>query len=263
MTGFFWIAKILIAIAAFLGVNYAFKFALKYAESHFSTIRPVLPILNRILTILLVIIFGMVILQTLGVDIMPLLAFGGIGAAAIGFASKDIIANLCSGLMIYLTRPFAVGEWILLPEKNVEAIIEEIGWSQTTVRDKEKRPIYLPNQIFSQQYIINTSRMSHRRIKEKLSIRYTDFSKMRDLSRHLKQMALANPQIDTTLPVLIYFTAVHGNTIELEVDVYTKAINYEEYLAIKQEFLIATFEIINKEAKPISPHTLFISKIQE
>ena len=80
--------------------------------------------------------------------IAPLLAFGSIGAASLGFAGKDVIANFCSGLMLHITRPFVIGDEIMLPEKNLEGNIEEIGWFKTSIRDKEKRAVYLPNNFF-------------------------------------------------------------------------------------------------------------------
>ena len=49
-------------------------------------------------------------LQTLGFNISAILAFGGIGGIAVGFAAKDLLANFFGGLMIYLDRPFSVGD---------------------------------------------------------------------------------------------------------------------------------------------------------
>ena len=48
----------------------------------------------------------LVIMQFLGYSISGLLAFGGIGGIAVGFAAKDLLANFFGGLMIYLDRPF-------------------------------------------------------------------------------------------------------------------------------------------------------------
>ena len=55
----------------------------------------------------------------------------GIGGIAVGFAAKDLFANLLGGLTIYLDRPFTVGEWIRSPDKNIEGTVEQIGWRNT------------------------------------------------------------------------------------------------------------------------------------
>ncbi|MES2344409.1 MAG: mechanosensitive ion channel family protein [Chlamydiota bacterium] len=217
-------------------------------------------IFGRIVSIIIVVLGSMMILQLLGLDIMPLIAFGGIGAAAIGFASKDVIANFCSGVMIYITRPFIVGEWILLPDRKVEAIIEEIGWYMTAVRDKEKRPIYLPNAIFSQQLVINSSRMSHRRILENISVRYDDFSKVKLLAEEIKKKVASHPRIDTHLPLLVFFNAFKEYSLDIHIDIYTIATRYEEYLAVKQEVLLSIYDTIlaHGAAMPFPTRTILM-----
>lgn len=218
-------------------------------------------ILGRICSILIVVIAGIIILQVLGLDVMPLVAFGGIGAAAVGFASKDVIANFCSGLMIFITRPFTVGENILLPEHNIEGIVEEIGWYVTAVRDKEKRPIYLPNAVFSQQYVVNASRMSHRRILEKICVRYDDFAKVKGLTEEIRKVVAKHPRIDTHLPLLVYFNTFSDSSLDIQVDIYTLATRYEEYLTVKQEVLLSVYEVVMAEGAQMPfPTRLILSK---
>jgi len=60
----------------------------------------------KLLRVTVWIIAGLMVLQTVGVSISGLLAFGGIGGIAVGFAAKDILANFFGGLSIYLDRPF-------------------------------------------------------------------------------------------------------------------------------------------------------------
>ncbi|MEK9543852.1 MAG: mechanosensitive ion channel family protein, partial [Luminiphilus sp.] len=63
----------------------------------------------RLARISLWIILALMILQSLGVSVSGLLAFGGIGGIAVGFAARDLLANFLGGLSIYLDRPFTVG----------------------------------------------------------------------------------------------------------------------------------------------------------
>jgi len=70
----------------------------------------------------------LIMLQELGVSVSGVLAFGGIGGMAIGFAAKDLLSNFFGGLMLYLDRPFAVGDWIRSPDRNIEGTVENIGW---------------------------------------------------------------------------------------------------------------------------------------
>ena len=87
----------------------------------------------------------LVALQTLGFSISGVLAFGGIGGIAVGFAAKDLLANFFGGLMIHLDRPFAVGDWVRSPDREIEGTVERIGWRQTLIRTFDTRPLYIPN----------------------------------------------------------------------------------------------------------------------
>ncbi len=197
---------------------------------------------GKILSIIIVVISLMVVLQIWGLNIAPLIAFGGIGAAAIGFASKDVIANFCSGLMLHINRPFMIGDSIYLPEQALEGNIEEIGWSLTTVRDKEKRPVYLPNSIFSHAQVINASRMTHRRIEEKVGVRYEDFSRIPELVDKLKTTIANYPDIDSHLPVLVVLNGFNQFTLDLYIDIYTLQTRYDKYLMVKHEILMLVYK---------------------
>ena len=62
---------------------------------------------------------GILVLQSIGISLSGLLAFGGIGGIAVGFAAKDLLANFFGGLSIYLDRPFTTGDWIRSPAGSV------------------------------------------------------------------------------------------------------------------------------------------------
>ena len=106
----------------------------------------------------------LVALPTLGIEITALLAFGGVGGIAVGFAAQDLLSNFFGGLMIYLDRPFAIGDWIRSPDREIEGTVESIGWRLTLVRTFDKRPLYVPNSVFAKLALENPSRMTNRRI---------------------------------------------------------------------------------------------------
>ena len=83
---------------------------------------------GKLLRASVVITAVLVALQTLGVSVGGVLAFGGVGGIAVGFAARDLLANLFGGLTIYLDRPFRVGDWILSPDREIEGTVIEIGW---------------------------------------------------------------------------------------------------------------------------------------
>ncbi len=144
--------------------------------------------INKIIRLSVIITSSLIILQTFGFSISGVLAFGGIGGVAVGFAAKDMLANFFGGLMIYLDRPFRTGDWIRSPDRDLEGVVENVGWRQTSVRNFRKNVIYIPNSIFMTIIVENPSRMTHRRINEVIGLRYKDFPKMIPIVKEVKHM---------------------------------------------------------------------------
>ena len=152
---------------------------IKYAEEGKNSVDiTTVDAIGKLIRISIIITGALVALQTMGYSISGVLAFGGIGGIAIGFAAKDLLANFFGGLMIYMDRPFVVGDWIRSPDREIEGTVEAIGWRLTMIRTFDKRPLYVPNSTFTSIAVENPSRMSHRRIYETIGIRYDDVNKM-------------------------------------------------------------------------------------
>jgi len=194
-------------------------------------------VLGKLASILIFVLTALLILQVLGLNIVPLIAFGGIGAAAIGFAGKDVIANFFGGLMLYIARPFIAGDQILLPEKEIEGTIEEIGWYMTSIRDKEKRPVYLPNSNFSKMVVINSSRMTRRRLEMRIAIRYEDFEKIDAIVQQIKKIIKDHPKMDGNLPCLIHFEGFEDSGLSIYIDSYCYETELEHFYPVREEIL--------------------------
>lgn len=187
-----------------------------------------------------------ILLQIFGLNVMPLLAFGGIGAAALGFAGKDVIANFFGGLMLHINRPFISGETVMIPTQNhLEGKVEEIGWYTTSIRDLDKRLVFLPNALFSSMVIINLSRMTHRKIVEKLKIRPEDFALLPQITLKIKELISAQKMIDQRLPINVVFTGYGDHSLDILVEMYTFEIVYENYLLLRQELLLQLEQVLD------------------
>lgn len=207
---------------------------------------------------------ALVMMQTLGFSISGVLAFGGIGGIAVGFAAKDLLSNFFGGLMIYLDRPFKVGDWIRSPDKQLEGTVEEIGWRQTRIRTFSKRPIYVPNSIFMNIIVENPSRMSHRRIHETIGVRYDDISQLDSIVETVKQMLIDHEEIDKNQTMIVNFNAFNDSSVDFFIYTFTKTTNWIKYHEVKQDVLLKISEIIaNHNAEIAFPtQTLHISSDQ-
>lgn len=208
--------------------------------------------IGRVFTIFIVLMTGMIILDIMGVQLTALLAFGGIGGVAIGFAAKDIVANFFGGFMIYINRHFTVGEWIFSPNKNFEGTVEDIGWYMTKIRTFARRPMFIPNAIFIDAVIENPGRMYNRRIKETIGIRYNDVSKLERIVQDIRTMLKEHPDIDAEKTLLVHFITFGPFSLDIEVYCFTKTTDWEKWRDIQQGIFIKIAEIIDSHNAEIA-----------
>lgn len=199
----------------------------------------------KLLRLAVIISGALIALPTLGIEITALLAFGGVGGIAIGFAAQDLLSNFFGGLMIYLDRPFAIGDWIRSPDREIEGTVETIGWRLTVVRTFDKRPLYIPNSVFTKLALENPSRMSNRRIKETIGIRYSDSEKMGDIVAAVKKMLTEHEDIDTNQTLIVNFVSYGASSLDFFIYTFTKTTNWVLFHEIKQDVLLKIVEIVH------------------
>lgn len=207
---------------------------------------------GKLVRVSILITAALVALQSLGISVSGVLAFGGIGGIAVGFAARDLLANFFGGLMVYLDRPFAVGDWVRSPDQEIEGTVEEIGWRLTRIRRFDKRPIYVPNSIFTTITVENPSRMTHRRIYETVGIRYDDLDKMGAITADVKKMLLEHPEIATDQTMIVNFNAFNDSSLDFFVYTFTKTTQWVRYHEIKEDVLLQIAGIIERHGAEIA-----------
>lgn len=186
------------------------------------------------------------IVQILGYNPSGIVALGGAGGLVIGFAAKDLLANFFGGIMIYLDRPFAIGNWIRSPDREIEGTVESIGWRITQIRTFDMRPLYIPNSIFSTIIVENPSRMTNRRIYETIGIRYNDMSKVSTIIDAVKNMLENHKDIDPNKTLIVNFDKCAPSSLDFFVYTFTKTTNWIKFHAIKQDVILQILKIIEE-----------------
>ena len=194
----------------------------------------------------------LVAMQLFGYSISGLLAFGGIGGIAVGFAAKDLLANFFGGLMIYLDRPFSVGDWVRSPDKEIEGTVEDIGWRLTRIRTFDQRPLYIPNSVFASISVENPSRMTNRRIFETVGIRYADIGCMESIVDQVTTMLCEHPEIDTEQIMIVNFNAFSASSVDFIIYTFTKTTEWVKFHHVKQDVLLKVAQIIEANQAEIA-----------
>jgi MscS family membrane protein len=188
---------------------------------------------------------ALLVMQSFGLSIGGLVALGGVGGIALGFAAQSLVANLVGGLTIYASRPFKVGEWIILPGTEVMGEVQDIGWRATRIMGFDRRPFYVPNAMFNTVVVINHSRMTARRIMEHIHIRKDDIDRVRAIVADVNDMLAAHPGIHHDFFAFNFDT--YGDfSLKLFLYAFTVSTDYNEYLNVKQDILVRIAEIVKR-----------------
>ena len=192
--------------------------------------------------VIIMLLFG----EHFGMSLSGLMAFGGIGGIAIGMAGKDILSNFFSGIMLYFDRPFNIGDWVSSPDRNIEGTVVEIGWRITKIVTFDHRPLYIPNSLFSSISVENPGRMTNRRIKTEIGLRYEDSDKVSAIVEDIRTMLKQDENIDTGQTLLVYFDAFADSSLNIMVYCFTKTTVWAEWLDAQQAVYLKIIEIVKR-----------------
>ena len=165
--------------------------------------------------------------------------------------------------MIYLDKPFKVGDWVRSPDRAIEGTVEDIGWRLTRIRTFDKRPLYIPNAMFSSIVVENPSRMSNRRIYEKLGIRYQDGALMEPICRDVEKMLKEHEEIDKDLTLMVNFDTYGASHLEFFVYTFTRTTDWAKYHQVKQDVLLAIMKIVEDHGAEFAFPTRTLHMVNE
>ncbi|AMQ90631.1 mechanosensitive ion channel family protein [Marinobacter sp. LQ44] len=208
--------------------------------------------ISKLLRAVIIITAALTALQTLGFSISGVLAFGGVGGIAVGFAAKDLLANFFGGFIIHLDRPFKVGDWVRSPDRNIEGTVEHIGWRLTTIRTFDKRPLYVPNAAFTTIAVENPSRMTNRRISETIGIRYADVRAMKKIVDEIRDMLKNHEDIAADETLIVNFLAFNASSLDIMVYTFTKTTQWVRFHEVKEDVLLKISGIIESHGAEVA-----------
>lgn len=129
-----------------------------------------LPVLRKLLSIIVWAIGIIFILDHLGTNVTALLAGMSIGGLALALAAQDTVKNFFGSIMIFLDKPFQIGDWINF--NGVDGVVEEVGVRSTRVRTFANSLTYVPNGLIADTIVNNYGLRQFRRFKTDIGITY-------------------------------------------------------------------------------------------
>ena len=108
----------------------------------------------------------------LDIPVTSVLALFSAFALAFSLAVKDTLALFASGVMIVLSKPFAVGDFIEIPSEEVMGYVKEVGFTHTHLQTADYKEVIIPNSVITSSTILNYSRMKVRRLELVFPVAY-------------------------------------------------------------------------------------------
>ncbi|MDH3355425.1 MAG: mechanosensitive ion channel family protein [Chromatiales bacterium] len=142
-----------------------------------------LPLFDNLVIIVIVTVTIYLIFEAWGIDMTAWIASAGIVGIAVGFAAKDTLANLFSGVFIMADAPYKIGDYIVL-DSGQRGQVTQIGIRSTRLLTRGDVEITIPNAVIGNSSIINESGGPHEkfRIEIKIGVAYgSDIDKVREI----------------------------------------------------------------------------------
>lgn len=201
------------------------------------------PLVRKSLKIFIVIIGVLFILQNLDFNVTALLAGISIGGLAFALAAQDTIKNLFGSLMIFLDKPFQVGDWVT--SGDIDGTVEEVGFRSTRVRTFRNSVVYVPNGKIADATIDNHGLRNYRRFYTRIGITYdTPPEMIVAFVQGLRTIVEKHPH--TRKEVFhIYLNDFADSSLSIMFYIFFKAPDWSKELTYRHEVMLDVIKLAN------------------
>ncbi|MEM6820797.1 MAG: mechanosensitive ion channel family protein [Verrucomicrobiota bacterium] len=224
-------------------------------------------LISRTLKVFVIIMGIMLGIQNLGVNVFSLLAGMGIVGLAVAMAAKDSLSNFFASVIIMLDRPFQIGDWIIVGDKD--GTVEDIGFRSTKIRTFYNSVVSIPNSEIANTGVDNMGLRKYRRVKTFLGVTYdTPAEKIEAFLEGIKNIIKANPNTrkdyfhvvfnqfgPSSLDIMLYFflkVPDWSNELVERQNVFLEIVRLAEDLGVEFAFPTQTLHIMDLPGNP--PH---------
>lgn len=201
------------------------------------------------LQVIFLLVGAAAVLEIWGVRVAPLLAGLGIFGVAVALGAQDLFKNLIAGIAVLMERRFRKGDWIKV-EGVIEGVVEEINFRSTVVRRFDDGPVYVPNASFSDNALINFSRMEKRRIYWSIGLEYsTTVDQLRRIRDRIENYLMTNDAFakPPEASLFVFIDKLSDSSIDIMIYCFTKTTAWGEWLALKETFALELKQIVESE----------------
>lgn len=209
--------------------------------------------LIKILKAIIYTIAVFLVIQELGFDLGSIIAGLGLGGVILTLAAQDTAKNLFGGVVIFLDKPFKVGDYI--EAGTNKGTVEDITFRSTAIRTLDGSLLHIPNSEMSAVVITNWNEVNKRRYKTNLLITLeTPLEKVEKIKQEMINMLSEQEEIYSD-SIMVNFENILDSGIEVVVIAYTNIVNYREYIKVKEKLNYQIMRILENNYVQLAYNT--------
>jgi len=190
--------------------------ALEADRDRFHLFQPrTIPLYEMGIKLLLAGLFVYLFFLVWGIDATAWVASAGIIGIAIGFASKDTLANLISGVSIVADAPYKIGDYIVL-DTGERGVVSNLGIRSTRLITRDDVEVSIPNAVIGTAKIVNESGGPYVRHRIRIPIGVSYDSDIDKVIETMEGIAADNEKVVTEPAPRIRIRGFGDNSINLE-----------------------------------------------
>ncbi len=195
------------------------------------------PLLRKTMKSVVILLGTLFILKDgFNLDIIPFLTGLSIGGIAIALAAQDTIKNFFGSVMIFIDKPFQVGDWVTSGE--IDGIIEEVGFRSTRIRTHRNSLMYVPNGKIADAVVDNHGLRQYRRFTTTLTLTYeTSPELIQQFVSGLREIILSHPKTRKDL-YHVYFNNLSSYSQDIMFYIFFEVPTFKEELEARHEILL-------------------------
>lgn len=239
--------RLLAAIIIILvGIRVA-KMVNRFLKKTFERMSMEVSVMKFLLSVTNVGIYAIVLFMAadkIGIPSASIIAMLGSAGLAIGLALQGSLSNVAGGILILVTRPFVVGDYIVL--NGVEGSVHSIGLTYTSLQTGDNKKITIPNGTVSNTTIVNVTAQEKRRVDVSVGIGYS--CSMKQAKEIIQKIFENHPLVLQEEGITVFVSSLADSCVMIGGRAWAKTEDYwtvmwEVTEQIKDEFDAAGIEI--------------------
>ena len=178
--------------------------------------------IRSVIKVVLWFVLALIVAEGMGIDTTSLIAMFSVAGLALSLALQNTLANLAGGVMVLVTKPFDVGDFV--ETNGVSGTVEAIGLAYSTLATVDNKEIFIPNSEIASAKIVNYTRLGERRVDLTFTTSYD--APTETVKAAINEVIAQFPQIRQEPAPFVMLSSYGASSIEYTVRVWTSAADY-------------------------------------